>query len=89
MSVRYKSTRGGQSDISFRDAVISGLATDGGLFVPETIPQISFDDINKMRGMSYVDMSYEILSKFVCSDQIPGTIILVGRLIFQFLQCLK
>jgi len=46
MSVRYKSTRGVNSEaLSFEEVVLGGLATDGGLFVPESIPQFSYEDI--------------------------------------------
>lgn len=48
MSVRYKSTRGGQRDISFEDVVLGGLGTDKGLFVPETIPTFTRKEIEQV-----------------------------------------
>ena len=39
--MKYQSTRGGVSGISFKDAVLMGLADDGGLLVPEFIPDVS------------------------------------------------
>jgi hypothetical protein len=41
MSITYKSTRGAQLGLSFEDVVLGGLATDGGLYVPATIPSIT------------------------------------------------
>lgn len=48
MSIKYKSTRGQQSGLSFEEVVLGGLATDNGLFVPESIPKISIADIDKV-----------------------------------------
>ena len=43
--MKYVSTRGEAPVLSFEDAMLTGLARDGGLYVPETIPQMSADDI--------------------------------------------
>jgi threonine synthase len=48
MSVTYKSTRGKQKGLMFEEVVLSGLATDKGLFVPEFIPNFTLDDIEKV-----------------------------------------
>ena len=48
MSIKYRSTRGKQSGLSFEEVVLGGLATDKGLYVPETIPEISIQDIEKV-----------------------------------------
>lgn len=49
MSVRYKSTRGVRGEsLSFEEVVLGGLAGDKGLFVPETIPTFTLDEINKV-----------------------------------------
>ncbi len=45
MSIKYKSTRGQQNGLSFEEVVLGGLATDKGLFVPETIPKMSLEEI--------------------------------------------
>lgn len=44
--MKFKSTRGGVSGLSFQDAVLSGLADDEGLLIPETIPQVSKELLN-------------------------------------------
>ena len=45
MSVKYKSTRGTQRNLSFEEVVLGGLAKDKGLYIPETIPQFSISEI--------------------------------------------
>ncbi len=66
--MKYKSTRGGVSGLSFKDAVIMGLADDGGLLVPETIPDIS-SELSSLAGLPYPQLATEVLSHFI--DDIP------------------
>ncbi len=68
--MRYKSTRGGVSGLTFSDAVMMGLATDGGLLLPEYIPTISTQELHSFRSMEYVEIACNIISKFV-GDEIP------------------
>lgn len=73
MSVTYSSTRGSssQKSLSFSKVVMTGLAHDRGLFVPDNIPQVSLDTIESWRGMTYADMSTELLSQYIKDDEIP------------------
>lgn len=71
-SVTYSSTRGGEKQIDFRTVVMQGLAKDRGLFVPDTIPMITLDEIQSWRTLSFPDLAYNIISKFVQNDQIPS-----------------
>eukprot|EP01041_Mallomonas_annulata_P006823 gene6823-13822_t len=71
MPVTYCSTRGKQKGLSFEDVVLGGLATDGGLYIPENIPSMSLKDIEKMRGMTYFELAFEVLSKFISESDIP------------------
>lgn len=48
MSVKYRSTRGQQNGLTFEEVVLGGLATDKGLFIPENIPQISIQEIERV-----------------------------------------
>ncbi|MEH6469409.1 MAG: hypothetical protein V7725_07350, partial [Porticoccus sp.] len=43
--MKYISTRGQAPKLSFEDAILAGLASDGGLYVPETLPQFSAEEI--------------------------------------------
>lgn len=66
--VTYISTRGGGADSqpkSFEDVLLAGLAGDGGLYVPESWPQFSHDDLIAMRDMPYVDVAYQVMKPFV------------------------
>ena len=64
--MKYFSTRDTQKE-SFDSAVVikKGLAADGGLFVPETLPAISEDEIKEMCKMSYSERAAYVLSKFL------------------------
>jgi len=65
--VRYVSTRGAAQPQRFSDILLEGLAADGGLYVPETFPQV---DLASLRGKSYVDLAKAILSQFI--DDVAG-----------------
>ncbi|MDY0189650.1 MAG: threonine synthase [Desulfuromonas sp.] len=66
--MRYKSTRGQVNGISFKDAVMMGLATDGGLLLPESIPQFTAEQINSFSSMSYPQIAFEVISRFTGED---------------------
>jgi len=66
--MRYVSTRGGVQGLSFCDAVMMGLADDGGLLVPETIPDVS-QDLPQLAGKGYVDLAAYVMGHFI--DDIP------------------
>jgi threonine synthase len=67
--MRYISTRGGIQPIPFKDAVMMGLATDGGLLLPESYPRISMEKLESWRGLSYPQLAFQVISPFV--DDIP------------------
>lgn len=70
--ITYQSTRGAAKGSSFEQVVLGGLAPDGGLFIPERMPTISMDEIESLRGKSYVDVAYAVISKFVSNEDIPS-----------------
>lgn len=63
--MEYISTRGTAPALGFRDALMAGLATDGGLYVPRKWPTLSKKQIRALRGKSYQEVAFEILSLFV------------------------
>ena len=63
--MRYISTRGHAAPQSFCDILLGGLAPDGGLYLPESYPQISRAELDAWRKLSYADLAYEILSRFI------------------------
>ena len=62
--MKYISTRGQIEPIDFQDAVLTGLADDGGLIIPQSIPDVSAS-LDKWRKLSYVDLAYEVLRLFI------------------------
>ncbi|KAF9696215.1 hypothetical protein EKO04_006077 [Ascochyta lentis] len=70
-SQRYLSTRGGSYDFSFEEVVLKGLASDGGLFIPEEIPTLPDDWASKWQNLSFEDLAYEIFSCYISSSEIP------------------
>jgi threonine synthase len=72
--VRYVSTRGQSAPKRFTGILLEGLAADGGLYVPEAIPQL---DLEALRNLGYAELAYRILSRFI--DDIPALETLVKR----------
>ncbi|WP_372885338.1 threonine synthase [Shimia sp.] len=63
--MKYISTRGNAPDLTFEDAMLTGLARDGGLYVPETVPTLSRDEIADLAGLSYEEIAFRIMRPFV------------------------
>lgn len=67
----YISTRGEAPALGFSDALLAGLASDGGLYVPRTWPVLTKREIRALRGLSYQDAAFEILYRFT-GGEIPA-----------------
>ena len=63
--MKYISTRGQAPALNFEQVLLTGLASDGGLYVPETLPKFSVEQIEAMRGMAYPELALEIIRPFV------------------------
>ncbi|MDF1717340.1 MAG: threonine synthase [Antarcticimicrobium sp.] len=63
--MKYISTRGQAPALTFEEAMLTGLARDGGLYVPETIPQMSADEIAALAGLSYEETAYRVMRPFI------------------------
>ena len=70
--MRFLSTRGQTAPLGFSAAVATGLAPDGGLFLPETLPDLSGELANFAR-LGYADLCYEFLRRFA-TDVEPGAL---------------
>lgn len=68
--MKYISTRGQSPAVSFSEILLGGLAPDGGLYLPESYPHFTDADLTAMRGMSYRDLAFAVLSRLV--DDIPA-----------------
>ena len=66
--MRYQSTRGTAPLLGFREVTLAGLASDGGLYVPESWPQFSRDEIAAMANLSYVETAVRVMLPFVGDD---------------------
>ena len=66
--MRYVSTRGGVDPITFSQAVMMGLATDGGLLLPETFPQVAQADLRRWSGMPFPELAVEVMHPYMGSD---------------------
>ncbi len=71
--MRYISTRGQSPSLGFSDAVATGLAPDGGLYLPETLPAFTAADLARFAPLSYPELCYEFLSRFA-TDVPPETL---------------
>ncbi|MDA9865033.1 threonine synthase, partial [Pelagibacterales bacterium] len=61
--MKYLSTRGGEKDLTFKDILFSGLASDGGLYVPDEWPQIDYNTLKKIDN--YSELALEIIYPFI------------------------
>ena len=74
--MKYVSTRGGVEPLEFQDAVMMGLADDGGLIVPQDIPDVS-DRLDDWAELSYAELAFEVISLFatdIPADDLRGLI---------------
>ena len=63
--MKYISTRGSAPSLDFEGVLLAGLATDGGLYVPETWPSFSKDDFRALRGLGYAETAFRVTKPFV------------------------
>ena len=63
--MKYISTRGQAPALGFEDTMLTGLARDGGLYVPESVPQMSTEEIAALAGLSYEETAFRIMRPFV------------------------
>jgi threonine synthase len=62
--MRYLSTRGKVDSMPFKDAVMMGLADDGGLLLPQHFPRFNLEDIKDLAKLPYTDLAFEIMSPY-------------------------
>ncbi|MFN5631291.1 MAG: threonine synthase, partial [Sphingomonadales bacterium] len=66
--MHYISTRGNASNLDFRGVTLAGLASDGGLYVPQVWPRFTADEIAAMRGLPYVDLAAKVMAPFTAGS---------------------
>ncbi len=76
--MRYVSTRGQAPALEFEDVLLTGLARDGGLYVPAEWPQFTPDDLRSMRGLPYAELGVRVMRPFVddaiAEDDLAGMV---------------
>ena len=63
--MQYVSTRGTAPVLYFDDVLLTGLATDGGLYLPESWPSFSADDLRSMQRMQYTELAVRVMTPFI------------------------
>jgi threonine synthase len=68
--MKYISTRGNAPELTFEEVLLTGLATDGGLYVPKEVPTFSKEEIESWRDLPYAELAHKVIYPFVegCVD---------------------
>ncbi|GGC84632.1 threonine synthase [Halopseudomonas salina] len=66
--MRYISTRGQAPALNFEDVLLTGLATDGGLYVPENLPHFTQEEIASWAGLPYHELAFNVMRPFVAGS---------------------
>ena len=77
--MRYVSTRGEAPAIGFWDAVLAGLAPDGGLYIPQAWPRFEAEEIAALAGKPYAEVAAAVIGKFAGDDIAPGELLEMTR----------
>ncbi|WP_394269314.1 threonine synthase [Qipengyuania sp.] len=70
--MRYVSTRGNAPTLNFAEVTLTGLASDGGLYVPESWPRFSPSEITALRGLPYAELAARVMQPFVGDSIAPS-----------------
>lgn len=70
--MKYQSTRGGCPEQNFEQVLLTGLAPDGGLYVPTELPRFSLEEIGSWRDLSYPELAMKVITPFI-GDEIPAS----------------
>ena len=70
--MKYVSTRGLAPELDFEDVLLTGLAKDGGLYVPASWPRFDPDEISELTGRPYQDVAAKVLWPFVGASIPPA-----------------
>ena len=70
--LKYVSNRGGGEAVDIEQAILNGYAPDGGLYVPEELPQVTISQLEEWKNLSYPALAFEILSLFIDRSIVPA-----------------
>lgn len=77
--MRYISTRGRAPSLDFAGVTLAGLASDGGLYVPERWPGLTADEIRNLRGLPYAELAAQVMQPFVGDSLTPERLLELTR----------
>ncbi|MFZ5524014.1 MAG: threonine synthase [Pseudomonadota bacterium] len=77
--MKYISTRGNTPAKTFTEILLGGLAPDGGLYLPEQYPQVTRAELDAWRKLSYADLAYAVLAKFITDIPAADLKAIVGK----------
>ncbi|HCM04531.1 MAG TPA: threonine synthase, partial [Oceanospirillales bacterium] len=63
--MKYISTRGNAPELTFEEVLLTGLAEDGGLYVPKDVPTFSKEEIESWRDLPYAELAHKVIYPFV------------------------
>lgn len=72
--MKYLSTRGGPERLTFEEAVLTGLAPNGGLFIPAQVPQLPANWQSEWANLSFSELSHRVISLYIPDDPAQGGI---------------
>lgn len=82
--MRFYSTEGKNKDVSFKEAVLQGFAPDGGLYLPHNLPQFTAEQLKKLRGLSFLELSIELGKELLKEELRPAELITICEEAFNF-----
>ncbi|MCP5319934.1 MAG: threonine synthase [Pseudomonadales bacterium] len=77
--MRYISTRGESPALAFEDVLLTGLAPDGGLYVPETLPRMDAERMRTWAQLDYAELAAEVMAPFVTGFLAPDELLAMTR----------
>merc|ERR1719411_1556822 len=69
--MKYISSRGAETGLSFEQVLFSGYARDGGLYFPETIPKIELETLKSWKNLKYPEIVRNVMQMYIGEDEIP------------------
>ncbi|XP_078310780.1 threonine synthase-like 2 isoform X3 [Crassostrea virginica] len=71
--MKYKSTRGDVTGLTFEEALCTGYAEDGGILLPETIPKVDTNQLKSWANLSFIELAKKIIPMYVSEEEIPSS----------------
>ncbi|KAF8685167.1 Tryptophan synthase beta subunit-like PLP-dependent enzyme [Rhizoctonia solani] len=72
MTIRYFSTRGGEERLTFEEAVLTGLAPNGGLYIPDSIPGLPQNWVTEWQNLSFIELAHTVLSLYIPESEVSS-----------------